>query len=40
MAEKNYNHIPKEKFTFVNEGKLILGNMIVILFSHNITLPF
>ena len=21
MAEKNYNHIPKEKFTFVNEGE-------------------
>ena len=21
MTEKNYNHIPKDKFTFVNEGE-------------------
>ena len=21
MAEKNFNHIPKDKFTFVNEGE-------------------
>ena len=21
MADKNYNHIPKDKFTFVNEGE-------------------